>query len=105
VTTAQKIEAIRDHLMSIDPDELPEHARDFGQNLQIARGLGFDPFDLLLPDDPNELDEMIDGAVGLLLELRGDDLPPFDFRRFMPDEPDAPAELDDGDRAELEGLA
>lgn len=84
MTTAEKITAMRDHLVSIDPDELPPSARDFALNLQIAKGLGFDPFDLILPDDPHELDEMIDGAVSLLLELRGDELPPFPWRRLAP---------------------
>lgn len=84
MTTAEKLTAMRDHLAAVDPDDMPPHARDFALNLQIAKGLGFDPFELILPDDPNELDEMIDGAIGLLLELRGDELPPFDFRAHLP---------------------
>jgi len=98
VTTAEKILAMRDHLAIIDPEEMPGAARDFALNMQIARGLGFDPFDMILPDDPNELDEMIDGAIGLLINLRGDELPPLDLRPYLQD-------VDEGDRAELEGLA
>lgn len=86
MTTAEKILMLRDHLETIDPDEMPPAARDFAINLQIAKGIpgGFDPFDLILPDDPNELDEMVDGAIGLLLNLRGDDLPPFNLAAFLP---------------------
>lgn len=93
MTTAEKILMMRDHLATITPDELPDSARDFALNLQIARGLGFDPFDLILPDDPLELDEMIDGAIGLLLNLRGDDLPPLDLAHMLPPQ-EAPDELE-----------
>lgn len=103
MTTAEKITAMRDHLAAIDPDEMPGPARDFAFNLQIARGLGFDPFELILPDDPNELDEMIDGAIGLLINLRGDELPPLDLRPFMPDPSDDGDRYDDQERAALEG--
>jgi hypothetical protein len=101
VTTAQKITAMRDHLATIDPDEMPGPARDFALNLQIAAGLGFDPFDFVLPDDPNELDEMIDGAIGLLINLRGDDLPPLDIRPFLPESRDD-GDVYDDERAGLE---
>lgn len=92
--TYEKIEALRDALLEMDPDEMPPAARDFALNLQIAKGMGFDPFDLVMPDDPGDVDEMIDGAIHMLLDLRGDDLPRFDFGRHLADpepEPDPEA--------------
>lgn len=82
MTTAEKILAMRDYLVTIDPEDMPEEARNFAMNLQLIQGLGFDVFDIVLPDDPEEVSVMIDKAIALLIDLRGDELPPFDVTRY-----------------------
>lgn len=82
MTTAEKIRAMRDYLATIDPAELDDKAREIATGVQMMRGFGWDPFDLMLPEDPTDLEQFIDDAIRLLLGLRGDDLPPFDVTAY-----------------------
>jgi hypothetical protein len=82
MTTRQKVDALiaavretpkADHMGELD--ELVEL-------LNIATGLfGRDPLELLLPKSDAEMDVFVDKTIALLLQIRGDDLPPFDLAR------------------------
>jgi hypothetical protein len=54
---------------------------------QLAEGMGVDVWGAIMPDTPAEADVMVDGLLCLLLQLRGDDLPPFDPSRYGELEP------------------
>lgn len=82
MTTAEKLAAVRDALFTTNPEEMPEEVRTFVAGVQMAAGMGFDILELLVPDDPSDLDIMVDRAIALLLQLRGDDLPPFDATMY-----------------------
>lgn len=93
MTTREKVLAVARELATLPPDRMPDDLRHALTNLQAARGLPVlgrmipdDPIryavETILPDDPAECDVLIDRLIGLLLELRGDDLPPFDRGRY-----------------------
>jgi hypothetical protein len=90
VTTLEKMTALATHISRIEPSGLAPEIRELVTNFQILRGLADiagihlpgNPLELILPADPEEADQTLDKLVCLLLELRGDDLPPFDPGRY-----------------------
>lgn len=93
LTTRAKLLAVGERLLAIPPENMPADLRDVLRNLQAAKGLPVfgrmipdDPLryaiEHVIPDDDATCDVLIDKAIALLLELRGDDLPPFDPGRY-----------------------
>lgn len=90
MTTLEKLSALATHVQRIDPASLAPEIRELVTNFQIVRGLADmvgirlpgNPLELILPADPSEADQTLDKLLCLLLELRGDDLPPFDPTRY-----------------------
>ena len=93
MTTREKLLEVGERLATLAPENMPPELRDALTNLQAARGLPFlgkmipaDPLRYaighVIPDDPTTCDVMIDKLIALLLDLRGDDLPPFDPGRY-----------------------
>lgn len=81
LTTAQKLEQVVGELLTAPLDEMPAKARELIGGIQLMIGMGkFDPMDLL-PADPADADTLVDNLIAMLLNLRGDDLPPFDLAR------------------------
>jgi hypothetical protein len=86
MTTEQKVRAIVDRLRTIKPADLSPELGSLVSDFQAIRGLAdlagvripADPLSLLIPDDGTDLDLALDKVICLLLDLRGDDLPPFD---------------------------
>lgn len=77
MTTAEKVQAAIDELRQTPPEEMPADVRELIAGVQMLAGFGVDPFSLILPADPADADVMLDKTLALLLQLRGDDLPPF----------------------------
>ena len=77
-TTAEKFDLMLGHLGELNPEDLSGQARMIAEGLQMARGLGFDLMQLVIPEDPTDLDQFVDDSLRFLYALRGDDLPPFD---------------------------
>ncbi len=77
MTTREKIQALIAALRET-PAEDAQEGRHLVELVQIMAGLGFDPLAYLLPDTDAEADMLVDKVIALLLQLRGDDLPPFD---------------------------
>lgn len=101
-TTREKVAALVDHLRTMPPSAMSPEGRQLAEGYQIVAGLGFDPLPLLLPDSDAEADVLVDNLIGLLLEIRGDDLPPFDVSRYGELEgelegPASPLELEPGE--------
>lgn len=93
MTTRAKLLAVGERLLALPPERMPADLRDVLTNLQAAKGLPIlgrmipdDPLRYALghviPDDDATCDVLIDKAIALLLQLRGDDLPPFDPGRY-----------------------
>lgn len=86
MTTQEKIRALTDFLGQINPRDLPPEIRDLVEGFQIMQGMGIVSggglFEFLLPADPGDAEQTIDKVIGLLLDLRGDDLPPYDPNRY-----------------------
>lgn len=90
MTTLEKLTALVDHVQAIDPSTLAPEIRDLVQHAQMLHGLADlagirlpgNPLELILPADPAEADQLVDKLIALLLELRGDELPPFDPARY-----------------------
>lgn len=85
MTTHEKVSALAGHLASADLAKLAPELGGLSEGMVILRGLGINlpsPLDFILPADPAEADVLIDKLIALLLELRGDDLPPFDPTRY-----------------------
>lgn len=85
MTTQEKVRALAGRLGSLDFAELAPDLAWVVEGITILRGLGIgpaDPLAFLLPSDPAETDVLIDKLIALLLELRGDELPPFDPTRY-----------------------
>lgn len=82
MTTAEKITAALAAFQTMPVTDLPPEVREVMDSVAILRGFGFDPLSLLVPADPADADVAIDKAIAFLLELRGDDLPPFDSSRY-----------------------
>jgi len=85
VTTQEKIRALADRFSGVNIGELAPDLAGIAEGVQILQGLGIVPADLLgfiLPDDPAETAIVIEKLTALLLEVRGDDLPPFDPDRY-----------------------
>lgn len=99
MTTRAKITALVTELRSMDLGECDESTRGLVEICQIATGLGFDPLAMLLPTSDAEADQQVDSLITLLLEVRGDDLPPYDFARHISE---ATATDDDDDAGEPE---
>lgn len=90
MNTLEKMTALVEHIAAIDPSTLGPEFRELVTNFQVVRGLADiagvrlpgNPLELILPADPAEADQTIDKVIALLVELRGDDLPPFDPARY-----------------------
>ena len=85
MTTPAKVRELANHLAAADLAKLAPELAGVKEGIVILRGLGIDlpnPLDFILPSDPGEADVLIDKLIALLLELRGDDLPPFDRTRY-----------------------
>lgn len=90
MTTLEKMTALANHVSAIDPKTLAPEIRELVVNFQMLRGLADmagirlpgNPLELILPADPTEADQTLDKLICLLLELRGDELPPFDPTRY-----------------------
>lgn len=90
MTTLEKMTALATHVTMLEPAALAPEIRELVTNFQILRGLADlagihlpgNPLELILPADSAEADQTLDKLVCLLLELRGDDLPPFDPGRY-----------------------
>lgn len=81
LTTADKLGQALDEMMTTPLEQMPPKAAELIGGLQMMVGMGkFDPTDLL-PADPTDADALVDNLIALLLNLRGDDLPPFNFAR------------------------
>jgi hypothetical protein len=83
MTTRAKIQALIDELATLRPGDADPKTRDLIEGLVIVRGLGFDPISLLMPETDADADYLVDALISLLLQVRGDDLPPFDFERHV----------------------
>lgn len=82
MTTREKIVAIVEAVKQTPLDELSEDTRQIGEVLQILNGFGWDPLSWLIPDSDADADQLVDKLLAVLLEVRGDDLPPFDPTRY-----------------------
>lgn len=85
MTTHEKIRALADRFSTVNLAELAPDLGWIAEGIRIMRGLGIapaDPLSFILPTDPAETDVLVDKLIALLLELRGDDLPPFDPSRY-----------------------
>jgi len=82
MTTRQKVDAL---IAAVRETPKEEHTGELGELvevLNIATGLfGRDPLEMLLPKSDAEMDLFVDKTIALLLQVRGDDLPPFDPAR------------------------
>lgn len=82
LTTRQKVDML---ITAVRETPKEEHSGELGELvelLNISTGiLGRDPLEMLLPKSDAELDMFVDKTIALLLEVRGDDLPPFDRAR------------------------
>jgi hypothetical protein len=86
VTTKEKVELIVARLRQINPAALSPELGNIVRDFQAIRGVAdlvgvkipADPLSLILPDDAVDLDIALDKVIALLIDLRGDDLPPFD---------------------------
>lgn len=85
MTSHEKVQALVEAFSRLDPREVAPELAQVLEGVAIVRGLGFpipNPVEFLLPADPAETDILVDKIICLLLELRGDDLPPFDPGRY-----------------------
>jgi hypothetical protein len=85
VTTLEKIRALIDEVRTMSPAEADESTRGLIEMAQIMAGLGFDPLTMLLPQSDAEADQQVDALITLLFQVRGDDLPVYDFDRHVRD--------------------
>jgi hypothetical protein len=85
VNTLEKIQLLVDEVRQMKPDEASDNSRGLIELAQLSAAFGFDPLAMLLPDSPAEADQMVDSLIALLLQVRGDDLPPFDLDRHVLD--------------------
>lgn len=85
MTTREKIEALVAHLRTMPIGDADDSTRDIVEVFQILEGLGVDPLGMLLPAADADADTQVDALIALLLQVRGDDLPPFDFGRHVVD--------------------
>ncbi|HEY2936758.1 MAG TPA: hypothetical protein VGJ25_09160 [Gaiellaceae bacterium] len=83
MTTLEKIRALVDAIAAMPPGDADESTRNLIEIAQIMRGLGFDPVTALLPQSEAEADQQVDALITLLLQVRGDDLPAYDFERHV----------------------
>jgi hypothetical protein len=82
VTTRQKIISLVDAARQLGAGDAPGDMAQLFELVQIVEGLGFDLVGMLLPPSDAETDVLIDKLIAVLLEVRGDDLPPFDPDRY-----------------------
>lgn len=93
MTTREKMLAVGERLATMAPDRMPPELREALTNLQAARGLPVlgrmipaDPIryaiEHVIPDDDAACALLVDKLIALLLDLRGDELPPFDPGRY-----------------------
>jgi len=85
VTTREKIAALVAEVRTMRPREADEKTRGLIEMVQIMAGLGFDPLTMLLPDTDADADYMVDALITMLFEVRGDDLPAYDYERAVRD--------------------
>lgn len=82
MTTRDKVLALVDAVKQTTLEELAPETRQLAEVLQIASGFGIDPLSWMVPDTDAEADILVDKLIAILLEIRGDDLPPFDPDRY-----------------------
>ncbi len=78
MTTREKILALVEALRTTPAEEMSGEGRELVELAQIMAGLGFDPLQHLVPESDADADVLVDKVIALLLQVRGDDLPPFD---------------------------
>ena len=83
MTTREKLKQLIEGFESVPASEIDGRSRDLLEVFQIINGFGFDLLGMLLPASDAEADLLVDTLITLLLEVRGDDLPPYDFRRHI----------------------
>lgn len=83
MTTREKIEAMVAEVRAMPLDECDDGTRGLVEMLQIMQGLGFDPLAMLLPQSDAEADMQVDALITLLFQVRGDDLPEYDYARHI----------------------
>jgi hypothetical protein len=81
-TTREKTLALVDELKQTPAETLAPEARNLVEAVSIMQGFGVDPVDFLIPQTDAEADLFVDKAISMLLQIRGDDLPPFDPDRY-----------------------
>jgi hypothetical protein len=84
-TTREKISALVDEVRLMDPAEADPQTRGLIEVSQIAAGFGLDLLGMILPQSDAEADTQVDSLITLLFQVRGDDLPPYDFDRHVRD--------------------
>lgn len=87
MNTLEKMNALITHLETMPVDDASPQQRDMVETLQIMEGLSGGRLGprMLLPQTEVEADQQVDDLITLLLQLRGDDLPPYDFDRHVTD--------------------
>lgn len=85
MTTREKIGALVAEVRTMPLAEMSGASRDIAELLLIVQGFGFDPLGMLLPASDAEADELVDQLITLALQVRGDDLAPYDFDRHVRD--------------------
>jgi hypothetical protein len=82
VTTREKIIAVVDELRQTPAESLSDQGRDVLEMVQIAQGFGLDLFSMVIPSSDADADQMVDNLLTMLMQLRGDDLPPYSPDRY-----------------------
>lgn len=85
MTTREKILRLVGELQTMDTSDASEELGPLLEFAQISKGLGFDLFGALVPGTDAEADMLVDQLITVLLEVRGDDLPPYDRERVIVD--------------------
>lgn len=82
MTTRGKLLALAEHLRTLPTDHASPESRGLVEMVQIAEGFGLEVWEYVIPESDAEADLAVDQLIALLLNLRGDDLPPFDLERY-----------------------
>lgn len=81
-TTREKMMELAGELRATALEDTSAETRGLVELVQIGAGVGIDVFDWLIPGGEAECDVFIDQLLGLLIRVRGDDLPPFDTNLY-----------------------
>ena len=85
MTTREKIQKLIDEMRELDLREVDGTARGLVELYYMAQGFGLDPLSYILPTSDADADQLVDGLITLALQVRGDDLAPYDFDRHVRD--------------------